>query len=109
MVVEFELDGKKFQALNGGPQFTFDEAVSFVIDCGDQEEVDYYWSKLTDGGRESMCGWLEDQFGLSWQVTPKKLIELIGSSDRARASRVMDAMLKMKKIEIADLEAAARG
>ncbi len=109
MVVEFELDGKKFQALNAGPQFTFDEAISFVIDCKDQKEVDHYWSKLTsDGGEESMCGWVKDRFGLSWQVTPRRLIELISSSDRAKSQRVMQAMLEMRKIDIPTLEAAAR-
>ncbi len=110
MVVAFELDGKKFLALNGGPHFTLDEAVSFVIDCKDQKEVDHYWSKLTaDGGEESMCGWLKDKFGLSWQVTPRALGKLMSDPDPAKAKRVMEAMLKMKKIDIAGLEAAHRG
>ena len=110
MVVSFELDGQKYTALNGGPRFKFDEAISFVISCETQEEVDYFWPKLTgDGGQESMCGWLKDKYGLSWQVTPVRLIELMKSDDAAKAQRVMQAMLQMRKIDIAILERAAEG
>lgn len=110
MMVEFELDGQQFLGLNGGPHFKFNEAVSFIIDCEGQEEVDYYWNALTaNGGEESQCGWLKDKFGLSWQVTPRELTRLISDPDKAKAGRVMNAMLKMKKIIIADLEAAANG
>jgi predicted 3-demethylubiquinone-9 3-methyltransferase (glyoxalase superfamily) len=108
MTVEFELEGKRFIALNAGPHFKFNEAISFVIECENQEEVDHYWGKLTSGGgQESMCGWLKDKYGLSWQVTPKQLPKLMTSSDREKAQRVMQAMLQMKKIVIADLERAA--
>ena len=108
MMVDFVLDGVRFTALNGGPQFTFDEAVSFVINCADQNEVDYYWDKLTaDGGEESQCGWLKDKFGLSWQVTPIELETLVTGSDRARAERAMKAMFSMQKIDIATIKAAA--
>jgi predicted 3-demethylubiquinone-9 3-methyltransferase (glyoxalase superfamily) len=106
MLVLFELDGQPFTAINGGPQFTFDEAVSFEIDCSDQEEVDYYWKALTDGGEESMCGWLKDKFGLSWQVVPRALGELVGDPDPAKSQAVMKAMLGMKKLVVADLQAA---
>jgi predicted 3-demethylubiquinone-9 3-methyltransferase (glyoxalase superfamily) len=105
-VVNFKLDGQEFKALNGGPMFKFTEAVSFMIDCADQAEVDYYWDKLTEGGEESQCGWLKDKFGLSWQVTPTILGDLIGGSDPVRANRAMQAMLKMAKIDIATLQAA---
>ena len=108
MVVSFELDGQKFTALNAGPLFKFTEAISFVVSCESQEEVDYFWEKLTaDGGQESMCGWLKDKYGLSWQITPTRLIELMKSDDAAKAQRVMQAMLQMKKIDIATLERAA--
>jgi predicted 3-demethylubiquinone-9 3-methyltransferase (glyoxalase superfamily) len=107
LVVSFKLDGLQFQALNGGPEFKFTEAVSFQIDCGDQDEVDYYWDKLTAGGEPGPCGWLKDKFGLSWQVTPRRLIELLGDPDPGRASRAMQAMMQMGKIEIAKLEEAA--
>ena len=108
MTVLFELDGQRFVALNGGPQYAFTEAVSFVIDCADQDEVDRYWSALTaDGGEEGPCGWLKDRFGLSWQIVPKRLPELLGDPDAERAQRVMAAMLSMGKIEIAALEEAA--
>jgi len=109
MTVAFELDGERFVALNGGPQpFHFDESISFVIDCGDQEEVDHYWGALAaDGGEEGPCGWLKDRFGLSWQVVPRRLLELIGDPDRDRAQRAMACMLEMKKIDIAALEEAA--
>lgn len=99
MVVTFALNGKKFMGLNGGPQFTFNEAVSFVIDCDTQEEIDYYWDKLTrDGGEESNCGWLKDKFGVSWQVVPAVLPKLLG--DPAKAPKVMEAFMKMKKFDI---------
>jgi predicted 3-demethylubiquinone-9 3-methyltransferase (glyoxalase superfamily) len=106
MAVSFELDGQKFVALNGGPQFTFSEAISFQVDCGSQEEVDAYWSKLSAGGEEGPCGWLKDRFGLSWQIVPRRLMELLQDPDREKAQRAMEAMLKMKKIEIADVERA---
>ena len=107
MVVSFELDGQKFVALNGGPQFTFSEAISFQVDCQSQEEVDDYWSKLSAGGEEGQCGWLKDKFGLSWQIIPARLIELLQDPDREKSQRAMEAMLKMKKIEIGDVERAA--
>jgi predicted 3-demethylubiquinone-9 3-methyltransferase (glyoxalase superfamily) len=105
--VSFELDGQPFMALNAGPQFKFNEAVSFFVNCETQEEVDYYWEKLTaDGGEESMCGWLKDKYGLSWQIIPTALGRLMGDPDPAKAKRVMDAMLQMRKIKVADLERA---
>jgi len=107
MTVAFELDGQRFTALNGGPNFQFTEAVSFVVSCDTQEEVDAYWSKLSEGGEEGPCGWLKDRYGLSWQIVPKRLMELIGGPDPERAQAAMAAMLKMNKIEIADLERAA--
>ena len=101
----FELNGQKFMALNGGPMFKFNEAVSFYISCETQEEVDYYWAKLTaDGGAESMCGWLKDKYGLSWQVVPKALESLLYNSDPAKANHAVQALMKMKKIVIKDLE-----
>jgi predicted 3-demethylubiquinone-9 3-methyltransferase (glyoxalase superfamily) len=110
LVVEFELEGQKFLGLNGGPAFKFSEAVSFSVDCKDQEEVDYFWTKFTsDGGAESQCGWLKDKYGLSWQIIPKQLNELMSDPDKAKAGRVMRAMLKMKKIIVSDLEKAAAG
>ncbi|HYD86458.1 MAG TPA: VOC family protein [Vitreimonas sp.] len=110
MTVEFELDGQHFTALNGGPHFRFDEAISFVIDCKDQAEVDYYWAALLEGGgKESQCGWLKDKFGLSWQVVPRQLIELSTSPDKAQNARVFGAMMKMVKIDVAELERAAKG
>ena len=109
MTVAFELDGKEFIALNGGPHFKFTEAISFSIDCQSQEEVDHYWNGLTEGGLESQCGWLKDKYGLSWQVNPTVLGEMLSDKDPQRAKRVMEAMLKMKKIIIADLHAAYRG
>jgi predicted 3-demethylubiquinone-9 3-methyltransferase (glyoxalase superfamily) len=109
LTVEFELDGQRFTAINGGPQFTFDEAVSFEIVCADQAEVDYYWDRLTDGGEESRCGWLKDRYGLSWQVVPAGMAELFSDSDPSRASRAMQAMFGMRKIDIAALERAANG
>jgi predicted 3-demethylubiquinone-9 3-methyltransferase (glyoxalase superfamily) len=107
MTVSFELDGQKFVALNGGPEFTFNEAISFEVSCKDQEEVDTYWSKLSEGGEKGPCGWLKDKFGVSWQIVPVVLIELLADPDREKSQRVMQAMLKMKKIEIDGLERAA--
>ena len=107
MVVKFELDGHELVALNGGPEFTFDEAISFQIDCADQEEVDRYSEALTDGGEQGPCGWVKDRFGLSWQVVPTRMIELLLDPDEARAQRAMAAMLEMRKIDIAAVEAAA--
>jgi predicted 3-demethylubiquinone-9 3-methyltransferase (glyoxalase superfamily) len=109
MTVQFELDGQEFVALNGGPDFTFNEAISFQVDCRDQEEVDAYWSALSEGGEEGPCGWLKDRYGLSWQIVPRALAELLADPDRAKSQRVMAAMLKMKKIEIDSLERAAAG
>ena len=107
MTVSFDLDGRRFVALNGGPEYSFSEAISFQIDCGSQEEVDRYWSALSEGGEEGPCGWLKDRFGVSWQVVPARLIELLLDPDREKSQRVMAAMLKMGKIEIAELERAA--
>jgi predicted 3-demethylubiquinone-9 3-methyltransferase (glyoxalase superfamily) len=107
MVVTFELDGQRFIALNGGPEFAFSEAISFQVSCEGQEEVDRFWNTLSDGGQEGPCGWLKDRFGVSWQIVPTALPALLGDPDPERSQRVMRAMLKMKKIEIADLEAAA--
>jgi predicted 3-demethylubiquinone-9 3-methyltransferase (glyoxalase superfamily) len=107
MTVSFELDGQKFIALNGGPDFTFTEAISFEVNCESQEEVDSYWSTLSEGGEEGPCGWLKDKFGVSWQIVPKRLIELLTDPDQEKAQRVMVAMLKMGKIEIDELERAA--
>jgi predicted 3-demethylubiquinone-9 3-methyltransferase (glyoxalase superfamily) len=109
LTVDFELDGNKFTALNGGPEFKFDEAISFQIDCKDQEEVDYYWNKLLEGGKPSQCGWLKDKYGLSWQVVPRILPELLQDKDADKAARVMAAMMKMVKIDVATLKKAAEG
>ena len=109
MTVDFELDGQRFVALNGGPEFTFSEAISFQVYCESQDEVDRYWSALADGGEEGPCGWLKDRFGVSWQIVPTRLIELLTDSDQEKAQRVMQAMLSMKKIEIEPLERAAAG
>jgi predicted 3-demethylubiquinone-9 3-methyltransferase (glyoxalase superfamily) len=109
LTVEFELDGQKFVALNGGPEFKFTEAVSFEIECLDQDEVDRYWDKLSAGGEKSQCGWLKDRYGLSWQVTPVILTKMLKDPDTAKADRVMTAMLGMTKIEIAELERAYEG
>ncbi|OBJ59381.1 VOC family protein [Mycobacterium sp. 1423905.2] len=104
----FVLDGTRFIGINGGPAFSFDEAVSFTVHCKDQEEVDYYWDRLTaDGGEESQCGWLKDRFGLSWQIVPDRLYELVGDPDPGRAAAATQAMHGMRKIVIADLEKAA--
>jgi predicted 3-demethylubiquinone-9 3-methyltransferase (glyoxalase superfamily) len=107
MTVAFELDGQPFIALNGGPDFRFNEAISLTVDCENQSEVDRYWDALTDGGEPGPCGWLKDRFGVSWQVVPKILNELIADPDREKSQRVMAAMLEMGKIEIAELEQAA--
>ncbi len=107
MTVEFQINGQDFLALNGGPQFKFSEAISFMITCEDQAEVDYYWSSLSEGGEEGPCGWLKDKFGLSWQIAPRQLSEILNSSDSKQSEAVMAAMLKMKKIDIAQLEKAA--
>ena len=109
LTVEFELDGQPFTALNGGPEFTFDEAISFLINCKDQDEVDYYWAKLSQGGEEGPCGWLKDKFGGSWQVVPEGMVEALNDPDQERAQRAMRAMLGMKKIDVAAIRAAADG
>jgi predicted 3-demethylubiquinone-9 3-methyltransferase (glyoxalase superfamily) len=109
MTVEFELDGNRFVGINGGPQFKFDEAVSFQITCDDQEEVDYYWDRLSEGGEEGPCGWVKDRYGLSWQVVPTGMDELFSDPDPERARRAMEAMLGMKKLDIAALRSAADG
>jgi predicted 3-demethylubiquinone-9 3-methyltransferase (glyoxalase superfamily) len=109
MTVEFELDGQRFVGINGGPEFKFSEAVSFQINCDDQEAIDYYWDRLTDGGEEGPCGWCKDKFGLSWQVTPTGMDELFSHPDKSRADRAMRAMFEMKKLDIAALKAAADG
>jgi len=106
MTVDFQLAGKEFVALNGGPMFKFTEAISFVVNCENQDEVDYFWSKLSAGGEESRCGWLKDKFGLSWQVVPAVLIEMLTDKDTAKAKRVMHAMLQMDKIDSAVLKKA---
>lgn len=105
----FEIEGQRFQALNGGPKYRFNGAISFFIDCEDQDEVDYYWDRLTAEGAESMCGWLEDKYGLSWQVVPKALGRYLADSDRQKADRVIKAMLEMQKIDVAALDRAASG
>ncbi len=108
--VNFQLEGQDFIALNAGPEFKFNESVSFFVNCEDQKEVDEYWNKLiADGGEESMCGWLKDKYGLSWQIVPKQLGELMGDPDPEKSKRVMDAMLKMQKIIVADLQKAYDG
>jgi predicted 3-demethylubiquinone-9 3-methyltransferase (glyoxalase superfamily) len=111
MTVEFELNGQPFTALNGGPQFKFNEAISFQIMCRDQQEVDHYWNKLSEGGdpNAQQCGWLKDKFGLSWQVVPEVLLEMLTDSDREKADRTMEALLQMKKLDIAALQEAYYG
>ena len=109
LTVDFELDGQRVTAINGGPQFHFDEAISLLIDCKDQEEVDYYWAKLSQGGEEGPCGWVKDRYGLSWQVVPGGMEELLNDPDSERAVRAMTAMLGMKKLDVAALQAAADG
>lgn len=108
LTVDFELDGQPFTAINGGPQFTFSEAISLLINCADQAEVDYYWdAMLAGGGEESMCGWLKDRYGLSWQVVPEGMAEVMADPDPSRAERAMRAMLTMRKLDVAALRAAA--
>jgi predicted 3-demethylubiquinone-9 3-methyltransferase (glyoxalase superfamily) len=109
MTVEFELEGLRFTALNGGPLFQFNEAISMQVICESQEEVDSLWEKLSAGGAPGPCGWLKDKYGLSWQITPKRLLELLQSREPAKAQRAMKAMLRMKKIDIAELERAVKG
>jgi predicted 3-demethylubiquinone-9 3-methyltransferase (glyoxalase superfamily) len=109
MAVEFELEGQKFAALNGGPHFKFDEAISFQIHCKDQEEVDYFWKTLSEGGSDGPCGWLKDRFGLSWQVIPNALFEMLADPDQAKVKRVTKAFLQMKKFDIAELKRAFDG
>jgi predicted 3-demethylubiquinone-9 3-methyltransferase (glyoxalase superfamily) len=109
LTVDFVLDGQELTAINGGPEFTFDEAISLAINCKDQDEIDYYWTKLTEGGEESQCGWLKDRYGLSWQVVPEGMEELMLDPDPGRATRAMKAMLGMKKLDVAALRAAADG
>jgi predicted 3-demethylubiquinone-9 3-methyltransferase (glyoxalase superfamily) len=106
---EFELEDQRFMALNGGPSFRFEQGFSIYIDCADQSEVDYFWEKLSEGGEQQPCGWLKDRFGVSWQVVPRRLGELMGDPDPVKSKRVIDAMLKMGKIEIAGLERAYAG
>jgi len=109
MTIEFELDGQRFIGINGGPQFTFDEAVSFQINCETQDDVDYYWERLSEGGEEGPCGWLKDRYGLSWQVTPPGMDELFADPDPKKAERAMKAMLGMSKLDLAALRSAAEG
>jgi len=109
MVVEFTLEGQRFFALNGGPNFKFNEAISLFIACKDQAEIDYYWDKLTDGGQEGPCGWCKDRFGLSWQVVPEGMEQLFGDEDPTRAERAMKAMFGMRKLDVAALREAADG
>ncbi|MFS7873236.1 VOC family protein [Streptomyces asiaticus] len=109
LTVEFEANGQKFVGLNGGPQFTFSEAISFQVHCADQDEVDYYWSKLSEGGEEGPCGWVKDKFGVSWQIVPTVLIDMIADADPAKAKRTTEAMMKMGKLDIAALQAAYDG
>jgi predicted 3-demethylubiquinone-9 3-methyltransferase (glyoxalase superfamily) len=111
LTVAFTLEGQRFTALNGGPQFTFSEAISFIVHCGTQEEVDHYWGRLSEGGPEQaqMCGWLKDKYGVSWQIVPDALIEFMTDTDPAKAQRTMQAMLQMKKLDIAVLKRAHDG
>ncbi|HEY2216312.1 MAG TPA: VOC family protein [Solirubrobacteraceae bacterium] len=109
MTVQYELNGNPFLALNGGPQFKFDEAVSFTVTCDDQAEIDHYWERLCDGGRESQCGWLEDRFGVSWQIVPKGMAEIFAGADPDGARRAMQAMLGMRKLDLQALRDAADG
>jgi predicted 3-demethylubiquinone-9 3-methyltransferase (glyoxalase superfamily) len=109
MTVEFELDGQRFVAINGGPEFTFDEAVSFAVECDTQEEIDFFWERLSEGGEEGPCGWLKDRYGLSWQVVPTGMDELLADADPERAERAMRAVLSMGKLDIAAVRRAADG
>lgn len=104
--IEFEINGQPFQAINGGPEFPFTESISFSIDCANQEEVDFYWERLTQEGTPSQCGWLKDKYGVSWQIVPRALIDLLRDSDRERAGQVMRRMLQMTKLDVAELQAA---
>lgn len=106
LTVEFEIEGQKFTALNGGPLFQFSEAISFMVDCKYQEEIDYYWDRLLEGGHEQQCGWLKDKFGVSWQIAPSVLIDMLNDADAEKAQRVMQTMMQMVKFDIAKLEAA---
>ena len=107
MTVNFVLDGQEYTAINGGPMFTFDEAISLLVNCADQDEIDYYWAKLSEGGEEGVCGWLKDKFGLSWQICPANWVQLLNDPDQGRAQRAMQAVFGMKKIDIAAVYAAA--
>ena len=109
MVMEFELEGQKFTALNGGPIFKFTPAISFFVNCESQEELDHYWDALSEGGEEGQCGWLTDKYGLSWQIVPTALGQLMGDPDPEKAGRVTQAMLKMTKLDIAELQRAYQG
>jgi len=109
MTVGFELDGQHFTALNGGPVFKFNESVSFVVHCDSQEEVDYYWEKLSAGGEAQQCGWLKDKFGLSWQIVPSAMIKMLSDPDKAKSGRVMQALMQMKKLDLPALERAYAG
>jgi len=110
VTVDFTLSGQPFTGINGGPEFTFDEAISFLIDCEDQAEVDHYWEALlADGGEPGPCGWLKDRYGVSWQIVPRRLQKLVNSDDAPAAERAMEAMLRMSKLDVAELEAAYRG
>lgn len=109
MIATFQIDGQEFIALNGGPQFKFTPAISFVVNCETQQEVDYFWEKLSQGGATQQCGWLQDRFGVSWQIVPTALARLMSDPDRAKTGRVMSALMQMTKLEIAELEGAARG
>jgi predicted 3-demethylubiquinone-9 3-methyltransferase (glyoxalase superfamily) len=109
LTVDFVLDGQEYTAINGGPEFTFDEAISLLINCADQDEIDYYWSKLSEGGQEGPCGWLKDRYGLSWQVVPAGFNELLKDPDQGRVERATNALYGMKKIDVAAIYAAADG
>lgn len=109
MIIEFELDGEQFTAINGGPEFKFTEAISLVVHCQTQEEVDYYWEKLAEGGQHIECGWLKDKYGLAWQIVPEIFFELLRTSDETKKDRVMRAMMTMKKLDIKQIQEAAKG
>jgi predicted 3-demethylubiquinone-9 3-methyltransferase (glyoxalase superfamily) len=109
MTAAFELEGQKFTALNGGPEFKFTEAISFVVNCDTQEEVDYFWKRLTDGGQEVQCGWLKDKYGLSWQIVPTALFKLLQDPDPAKSQRVVKALFQMKKLDVGELQRAYDG
>ncbi|MGH7610151.1 MAG: VOC family protein [Candidatus Dormibacteria bacterium] len=107
LTVLFELDGQEFMAINGGPEFTFDEAISFTVSCADQAEIDHYWTRLSEGGEEGPCGWLKDRYGLSWQIVPQAMAEMMSDPDQGRRDRAMAAVLRMRKLDIAAIRAAA--